>query len=327
MAQIYYYLGHEQFQPEELVEHAKLAEEAGFDGLFISDHFNPWVADVGAAGFAFSTLGAIARATKKVSLMTGVVTPLFRYHPALVAQAAATIDRLSNGRFILGVGNGESINEAPLGYTFPNYKERADRMKEALEIMHRLFNGEKVNFAGTYYQTKNAKLYSPPLHKMNIYLATGGPKSATLAAETADGIIVSVKNPDETAEKIIKPSLEKAKQLGKKSFPVVASRWTIFAENEDQSFTSLKAWRGLRAPSRDSATDPEQLQKEADQLTPKEILANYSIVASAEEYIEQYKPLIQTVGADIVAIQTTGANQRGIIELLGKDVLPALRNL
>ena len=327
MAQIYYYLGHEQFQPEELVNHAILAEQAGFDGLFISDHFNPWVADVGAAGFAFSTLGAIAHATKNIKLMTGVTTPLFRYHPVIVAQAAATIDRLSHGRFILGVGNGESINEAPLGYEFPGYKERAGRMTEALEIMHKLFNGEKVTFTGTYYQTKNAKLYSPPLHKLQIYLATGGPKSGLLAAETADGIIVSVKKPEETAEKIIKPSLEKARQLGKSSFPVVASRWTVFAENEKQAFASLKAWRGLRAPSRDSATDPEQLQKEADKLSPKEILSNYTIVATPEEYITQYKPLITTVGADIVAIQTTGENQKQIIELLGKEVLPALRNL
>lgn len=327
MVQIYYYLGHEQFQPEELVEQAVLAEKAGFDGLFVSDHFNPWVADAGAAGFAFSTLGAIAQATKKIKLMTGVTTPLFRYHPVIVAQAAATIDRLSNGRFILGVGNGESINEAPLGYTFPNYKERSERMKEALEIMHRLFNNEKVTFTGTYYQTKNAKLYSPPLHNMQIYLATGGPKSGLLAAEYADGIIVSVKKPDEAAEKIIKPSLKKAHEIGKTSFPVVASRWTIFAENENQAFAALKAWRGLRAPSRDSATDPEELQKEADQLSPQEILSNYTIVSTAKEYIEQYKPLISTVGADIVAIQTTGPDQIKIIELLGKEVLPALRNL
>src|SRR5580698_10927010 len=104
MTQIYYYLGHEQFQPEVLVHHAQLAEEAGFDGIFISEHFNPWVADKGAAGFALSTLGAIAQATKKIKLMTGVITPLYRYHPAVVAQAAATIDRLSDGRFMLGVG-------------------------------------------------------------------------------------------------------------------------------------------------------------------------------------------------------------------------------
>src|SRR5579863_9768211 len=104
MVKIYYFLGHEQFQPEVLVKHAKLAEEAGFDGVLVSEHFHPWVEDRGAAGFAFSTLGAIAAVTKHIKLMTGVVSPLFRYHPAVVAQAASTIDRISNGRFLLGIG-------------------------------------------------------------------------------------------------------------------------------------------------------------------------------------------------------------------------------
>jgi coenzyme F420-dependent glucose-6-phosphate dehydrogenase len=327
MAKIYYYLGHEQFQPETLVKHAQIAEEAGFDGLFVSDHFNPWVADAGAAGFAFSTLGAIAQVTKKVALLPGVTTPLFRYHPALIAQAAATIDRLSNGRFTLGVGTGESINEAPLGYTFPDYKERSARMKEALEIMHTLLRGEKVTYDGTYYQTKNAKLYSPPLHDMAIYMAAGGPKSGLLAAEYADGLILSVKDPQETKEKILQPSKEKAHEFNKKNFGVVTSRWTIFAKNNDEAWQALQAWRGLRAPSRDKATDPEELQKEADAMPREEILSRYTLVTSANAYIEQYAPLIQTVGADIVAIQTTGLDQEAIIQMLGKDVLPALKSL
>jgi coenzyme F420-dependent glucose-6-phosphate dehydrogenase len=327
MAKIYYYLGHEQFHPEALVKHARLAEEVGFDGLFVSDHFNPWVADVGAAGFAFSTLGAIAQVTKKVALLPGVTTPLFRYHPALIAQAAATIDRLSGGRFMLGVGTGESINEAPLGFTFPDYKERSARMKEALEIMHKLLHGEKVTYEGTYYQTKNAKLYSPPLHDMPIYMAAGGPKSGLLAAEYADGLILSVKDPKETKEKILLPSKEKSQEFNKQNFGIVASRWTIFAKNNDEAWQALQAWRGLRAPSRDKATDPEELQKEADTMPREEILSKYVQVKNAADYIEQYTPLVKTVGADIVAIQTTGADQEAIIQMLGKEVLPTLQSL
>ena len=327
MAKIYYYLGHEQFQPEELVKHAVCAEEAGFDGLFVSDHFNPWVADKGAAGFAFSTLGAIAQATKNIALLPGVTTPLFRYHPALIAQAAATIDRLSNGRFTLGVGTGESINEAPLGYTFPDYKERSARMKEALEIMHKLLQGEKVSYHGDYYITENAKLYSPPLHDMQIFMAAGGPKSGLLAAEAADGIIISVKDPEESKNKILTPTKEKAEQSGKRSFPVVASRWTIYAKSNDEAWQALQAWRGLRAPSRDSATDPEKLQEEADELPKEEILSKYTIVNSAREYIEQYAPLVKEVKADIIAIQTTGPDQEAIIRMLGKEVLPSLKSL
>ena len=143
MTKVYYFLGHEQFQPEILVKHAIAAEKSGFDGVFVSEHFNPWVADKSAGGFAFSTLGAISAVTKNLKLATGVVTPLFRYHPAVVAQAAATLDRLSNGRFELGLGTGEALNEIALGHNFPDYKERSERIIEAIEIIKKLLNGEK----------------------------------------------------------------------------------------------------------------------------------------------------------------------------------------
>lgn len=322
MSQLFYYLGHEQFQPEVLVKHAQLAEEAGFDGIFISEHFNPWVADKGASGFALSTLGAIAQATKKIKLMTGVITPLFRYHPAVVAQASATIDRLSGERFMLGVGNGEAINEEPLGYSFPKYAERAERMKEAIEIMRRLLAGEKITYEGKYYKTKNAKLYSPPEHFVPILLAAGGPKSAELAGECADGLITSVKDPKNTLDTIIHPAKEKAKD---KPFLITASRWTVFAKNEDEAWNSMLAWRGLRAPGKLTATDPEQLQYEADNLPRSEVLSHYTMVSSSEEYIQAYQPLVKEIKADIVTIQTTGSDQEEIIELLGKEVLPKLR--
>jgi len=332
MSQIFYYLGHEQFQPEVLVKHAELAEKAGFDGIFISEHFNPWVADKGAAGFAFSTLGAIAATTVKIKLMTGVVTPLFRYHPAVVAQAAATIDRLSNGRFMLGVGNGEAINEVALGYDFPKYAERSERMQEAIEIMKKLFNGEKVDYDGKYYKTKSAKLYSPPIHQIPILLAAGGPKSVALAREYADGLIVSVKDPNESLqtinpkeEKVVDP--KRSRRIRDKPFIVTTSRWTVFAQNEDEAWQSLLAWRGLRAPSRNTAVDPEQLQKEADTLPRGDILSRYTIVSSAQQYIDAYKPLIADLKADIVAIQTTGIDQEKIIELLGNEVVPELKKI
>ena len=163
-----YFCGHEQFQPEELVRHAVLAEEAGFDMVEVSEHFHPWVDDLGASGFAFATIAAMAQATERIQFVTGVTTPLFRFHPAVVAQAAATLDRLSGGRFNLGVGTGENLNEGPLGYTFPKYAERAARMSEALDIMNALLSGEKLTFDGEFYTTDRAKLYSPPLHPVPI---------------------------------------------------------------------------------------------------------------------------------------------------------------
>ncbi len=145
MTKFAYFCGHEQWQPEVLVEHARLAEDAGFDMVVVSEHFHPWVDDFSASGFAFSTIGAMAAATQHIEFATGVTTPLFRYHPGVVAQAAATLDRLSGGRFTLGVGTGENINEGPLGYDFPDYAERNARMTESLEIMRRLLDGEKLH--------------------------------------------------------------------------------------------------------------------------------------------------------------------------------------
>jgi G6PDH family F420-dependent oxidoreductase len=319
MTKILYYCGHEQFQPEELVKHAVLAEKYGFDGILISEHFHPWVADKGSAGFTFSTLGAIAVSTKTIELITGVVTPLFRYHPAIIAQASATIDRLSKGRFTLGVGNGESINETPLGINFPPYKERSERMIEALEIMKRLFSGEKLTYEGKYYKLKNAKLYSPPVSDISILLAASGEKSISIANQYADGLITSVKDINE-----IKYKIENTKKLNK---IVLSTMWTIYAKNQIEAWDALLPWRGLRVPSRDIATDPEELQKEADLMNKDDIISKYKIVSSPQEYIDAYSPLITELHSDYIGIQTTGKNQENIIKMLGEEVLPYLRSL
>lgn len=327
MTRFFFSLAHEEFQPETLVKLAQLVEQVGFDGVAVSEHFHPWVDDVGTGGFAFSTLGAIATSTKKIKLLTSVTTPLFRYHPAIVAQAAATIDRLSNGRFELGVGTGETINEVPLGFEFPKYKERAARMSEALEIIRRLFEGEKLTFKGTYYKTDRAKLYSLPIHQIPIYLAAAGPKSAKLAAEKADGIITSVKNPTETKEKILATSKNAAKAVGKPRPKIIATRWTIFAQDESEAWQALKPWRGLRLPGRDTAVDPENLRREADSMPKKEILDKYIVVKSAEDFINTYTPLISNIKADTIVLQTTTTNMENTIKMLGEKVLPKLKAL
>jgi len=322
-----YFCGHEQWQPEILVEHAVLAEQAGFDMLVVSEHFHPWVDDTSASGYAFATIGAIATMTARVEIATGVTTPLFRYHPAVVAQAAATIDRLSGGRFQLGVGTGENLNEGPLGYPFPQYTERAARMEEALVIMRRLLDGEKLDYAGHYYQTEKAKLYSPPVGPVPIWLAAGGPKSAALAARLADGIITSVKDPDATRETVIEPAAVVSTELRRDRLPVMASRWSVFADNDDAAWEALAAWRGLRAPGRLEAVDPAVLRERADAMDRSEILGRYSYVTSPEDYIAVYGPLVADLHADIVTIQTTSLNQPDTIGMLGNEVLPALRSL
>jgi G6PDH family F420-dependent oxidoreductase len=267
----------------------------------------------------------MAAATSKVEFATGVTTPLWRYHPAVVAQAAATLDRLSAGRFNLGVGTGENINEGPLGYVFPNYAERAARMNEALQIMRRLLDGEKLTFSGDYYQTDRAKLYSPPLGPVPIWLAAGGPKSAALAARRADGIITSVKDPAVTIERVIDPARVAAEAAGRPMPRLLATRWSVFAGNKEEAWQALHPWRGLRAPGRLEAVDPADLRERADLLPREEVLGQYSIVANPEEIVETYRPLIEGCAADIVTIQMTSLDQASLIKMLGTEVLPQLR--
>jgi coenzyme F420-dependent glucose-6-phosphate dehydrogenase len=320
-----YFCGHEQWHPEELVEHAVLAEEVGFDAVVVSEHFHPWVDDVSASGFAFSTIGAMAAATDHIEFITGVTTPLFRYHPGVVAQAAATLDRLSNGRFTLGVGTGENINEGPLGYDFPAYAERNARMTESLEIMRRLLDGEKLTYDGTYYQTDRAKLYSPPIGSVPILMAAGGPKSATLAGEMAQGVITSVKDPAETIEKVVDPVKEAARAKGRPDPIILATLWSIFAGNDEEAWEAIYSWRGLRAPGRLEAVDPAELREKADELPRDEILGRYPQVHSAEQILETYRPLAEELDADIVTFQMASLDQPTLIRLLGTEVLPSMR--
>lgn len=325
MTKFAYFCGHEQWQPEELVEHAVLAEEAGFDMVVVSEHFHPWVDDVSASGFAFSTIGAMAARTEHVEYSTGVTTPLFRYHPAVVAQAAATLDRLSGGKFYLGVGTGENINEGPLGYQFPAYAERNARMTESLEIMRRLLDGEKLTYDGEYYVTDRAKLYSPPLGRVPILMAAGGPKSAALAGEKAQGVITSVKDPAETMEKVIEPLRTAAADAGQPDPMVLATRWSLFAEDEDEAWETLFSWRGLRAPGRLEAVDPQELREKADQLPREEVLGRYSLVHTVDEVVETYRPLVDDLGADVVTFQMASLDQPALIRFLGEEVIPRLR--
>jgi coenzyme F420-dependent glucose-6-phosphate dehydrogenase len=317
---------HESYQPEDLVKQAVAAEEAGFDVVLGSDHFHPWVDDTSAAGFVWSWLGAVAVQTDHVQLGTSVTCPLFHYHPALVAQMAATTDRLSDGRLMLGVGTGEALNERPLGFPFPGYAERQARMQESLEIMHRMLAGEKVTFHGEHYTTETAKLYSPPKGSVPILMAAGGPKSAQFAGTYADGLITSVKDPADTVAKVIAPYRKAATEAGKEHL-VLATRWTVVAADQDTAWQALSSMRGLRAPGRLEATDPQELRIKADEMDRGEVLASYTVVPDEEGLINAYRPLVTDVGADIVSIQVMCSDPLSAIKRIGKEVLPELRKL
>lgn len=317
---------HESYQPEVLLDQAVLAEQVGFDAVFASDHFHPWVDDGSASGFVWTWFGAAAARTERVEFATSVTCPLYHYHPALIAQAAATMARLSGGRFFLGVGTGENINEGPLGFAFGDYKERIGRMREALEIMHRLLAGEKLDFEGEWYRTDKARLYSPPPGPVSIYMAAGGEQSARFAGRRADGLITSVKDPAETLASVVGPYLEASRE---RSAPgkVMATRWVVLADDEDEAWSALGTMRGLRAPGRLEAVDPTVLRERADQMDRADILGRYRVVKGSEDMIAAYAPLVGEIGADYVSIQVASTDPDRALRMLGAEVLPELRRM
>src|SRR5690606_32116376 len=182
-------------------------------------------------------------------------------------------------------------------------------------------------YDGEYYRTDRAKLYSPPLQEhLPIYLAAGGPKSATLAGEKADGVITSVKVPEETVEKAVDPLKRAAEEAGRPTPTVIATRWSIWASTENEAWTALTSWRGLRAPGRLEAVDPQELREKADQMPREEALGRYSLVSDPQQVVDTYRPLIDDLGADVVTFQIAALDQEQLITTLGQQVLPALRD-
>ncbi|TMB69838.1 MAG: TIGR03557 family F420-dependent LLM class oxidoreductase, partial [Deltaproteobacteria bacterium] len=188
MLQLGWKAGTEQYPPDELLDYAIAAEETGFDSIDVSDHFHPWN-EKGQACFVWSWLGAAAAKTKKIAMGTGVTCPILRYHPAVVAQAAATIACLAPKRFFLGVGTGEALNEYSATGQWPEYNIRRARMGEAIELIRALWTGEKVTHKGFYYQTRQAKLYTRPSEPIPLYVSSMVPNSARFAGKHSDGLI------------------------------------------------------------------------------------------------------------------------------------------
>ena len=195
-----------------------------------------------------------------------------------------------------------------------------------MTIIRRLLDGEKLDFNGEYYTTEKAKLYSPPNGNIPIWLAAGGPKSAQVAAEYADGLMISVKDPKDSYERVIDPAKQKSKELKKENLSIHTYRWTMFADNDDDAWTALRSWRGLRAPSRLQQLDPEALRVEADSFPKEEIMGKFSKASTIDDLVDIYSPLVNEFDSDIVTIQISSINQEETIKLLGKELLPKLRN-
>jgi coenzyme F420-dependent glucose-6-phosphate dehydrogenase len=311
-------------QPEDLLDQALLAEEAGFDGIVTPDAFQPW-SDDGAAGFSWSWLGAVAARTTRIRMIVTVTSALHRYHPALLAQASATLDRLSRGRFVLGMGTGLPIHERPFGLPSVPTGERIERMKEAAVITRRLLDGETVTGSTGHHRLEGAHLYSPPTHGVPIWIAANGPISASAAGEVGDGLITSVKDVPTTSSRIIDPYRRAAPRRGVRDAPVLATRWCILANDEVEAWQALGSLRGLRVSGSDQAVSPYELRRQAEVMDRAEVLGRFALVSDMEGLLGVYRPLVMDLGADWVALQVRSLDSLETIRLAGEIVLPALR--
>lgn len=240
MTQIGYTLSSEERRPGDLVREARMAEEAGFDFFSISDHFHPWIDRQGESPFAWTVIGAVAEATEKIPLITGVTCPTVRYHPAIIAQAAATTADLMPGRFSLGVGSGENLNEHILGDHWPSVPMRQDWLEESIDLIRKLWEGRITSWRGEHFTVENARIYTVPEEPPPILVASGGPEGTELAGRKGDGIVGLAPVPD------LPQGFFEAGGEGKPAYGQIHGRWDT--DREQAIDLALEVWPNTGVP-------------------------------------------------------------------------------
>jgi coenzyme F420-dependent glucose-6-phosphate dehydrogenase len=319
---VYYGAGHEQFRPSELLQHAKLAEEAGFDGVACSDHFQPWW-EPGQSGHAWPWLGAVGASTRRVKLGTAVTPAVRRYHPALVAQMFATLEELFPGRAFLGYGSGESLNESPFGYDWPGGEEQLEMMDEALDIIRRLWNGETIASGSGHFPTKHAKLHTLPPSPPPLYVSAFHEGAAKVAARHADGLW-TLGDP-EIAPKVI----ETYRSAGGRG-EIVLQALVSWAETDEQALEGARVWKGAQPPEYyvDDWHDPQQMYEHAEEQLPDDEYVQKAVIsADPEEHVKRLKELVEMGATSIAVMNCSGADPEGAIRVYGEIVLPALKGV
>src|SRR6476620_9621098 len=279
----------EQFGPVQLADFAVDAEQAGFDSVFISDHLQPWRHDGGHAPAALPWLGAVGARTSRVVVGTSVLTPTFRYHPAVIAQAFATLGVLYPGRVILGVGSGESLNEVPLGLEWPDGKERFARLKEAVTLIRELWTGERVSFDGTYYRTDKATIYDRPATPVPIYIGASGPAATRLAGRIADGFITTSGKGHALYTDTLLPAVrEGAEKANRKldDLDLMIEVKVSFDDDLERAREDTHYW-GALALSPEEKTgveDPLEMQRRADALPVERTVTRWICSSDPQEH-------------------------------------------
>jgi len=322
----------EQFGPRELVEYAVRAEGVGLDSVWVSDHYQPWRHTGGHAPFSLAFLTAVGERTQRVVLGTSVLTATFRYNPAVIAQAFATMACLDPGRIVLGLGTGEALNEtAVTGAEWPDFKGRFARMREAVRLMRQLWTEDGVSFEGEFYKTVDATVYDKPEQPVPVYIAAGGPVVAKYAGRAGDGFIcTSGKGMELYTDKLL-PAVEEGAQAAGRDAAEIDRTIEIkmsYDRDHQQALENCRFWAplSLTAEQKHSVNSSTEMERLADEL-PIEQVANRWIVASdPDEAVAQVKPYLDA-GLNHLVFHGPGHDQERFLTQFADDVLPRLRAL
>jgi TAT-translocated FGD2 family F420-dependent dehydrogenase len=316
-------LGHEQFTVPQLVEYGAAAEQAGFDLLATSDHLQPWQDNEGHSGAAWVTMGALGQRTRHAWMGTTVTCPTFRYNPAVVAEAFASLSLLYPGRIFLGLGSGEALNEEAAIGEWPKWDQRSERLIEATELIRELWKGHQVVSKGKYYNV-NARLYDPPAKPVPILMAANGPKAMRRAGQYGDGLITDPKTWKETKTEFENGAKAASKDAAK--MPVLVEQWVSIGDKK-QTEAAAELWRFLPKAFKTyyNIRDPKEIQKRAEAELPLEkIYSEWILGSDPDVHIKKIRQLFQS-GVTIVNIHSGEADQKKVIEFYGTKVLPGLR--
>ncbi len=323
----FYFCAQEQFPPEDNLRQAVEAEAAGFDGIGTSDHLQPWW-EPGESGHAWVWLGAAGQATSKVPLGTGVTPAGPRYHPVLIAQAWATLERLFPGRAYLGFGSGESLNESPLGADWPPVGQQIERMEEALELIRRLFDGERVTHEGRHFRTKRAYLHTRPDRRPPIYVSAFGPQAAGVAGRWGDGLW-TLADP-ERAPMVIDAYRSAAADAGREPGEILLQTGFSWAADDQAALEGARVWKGAEPDEfyRDDWHDPQAMYEEGErQVSDEDLKSSHIISSDPEVHVERIREVEQLGATIVVLMNNSGADAHGAIEFYREWVLPALRGV
>lgn len=323
----------EQFGPRELVELGVAAEQAGMQSAFVSDHFQPWRHEGGHAPFALAWLTAVAERTGSIVVGTSVLTPTYRYNPAVLAQAFGTLGCLYPGRVILGVGSGEALNEIATGARtdWPDFKERFARLRESVRLIRALWDGERVSFEGDFYRTQDATLYDVPEERVPVYVAAGGPTMARYAGRAGDGFICTSGKGMELYTEQLLPAVEEGRAASKDPDRPIDRMIEIkvsYDRDHAAALDNCRFWAplSLSPEEKHSVSDPVEMERLADELPIEQVAKRWIVGSDPAQIVEQVRPYV-AAGFNHLVLHAPGHDQRRFLELFAEDLAEPLRAL